>query len=81
MYIHAYRHIPDPDRVEYTRCVLKPCKDIWNQMFFCKSADVCTVSNDVCAPGDIPDHDVIGKARIWEARTAKIRRNTKRRLP
>ena len=50
-------------------------------MFFCKSADVCTVSNDVCAPGDIPDHDVIGKARIWEARTAKIRRNTKRRLP
>ena len=32
MYIHAYRHIPDPDRVEYARCVLKPYKDIWNQM-------------------------------------------------
>ena len=27
-----------------------------------QSADVCTVSNDVFAPGDIPDHDVIGRS-------------------
>ena len=51
--IHAYRRIPDPDRVDYTRCVLKPHEENGTKCF-CKSLPMLQRRGHAARSEDIP---------------------------